>query len=462
MSEHERPSRVVTAGGTPRCEGDNGGGGRDNAAMESVAAQLALMAAEAACVAVVLSALLRGRHVFGLAPAYMTLGVMFHLAGFLAGALYVQVTPTLAMSPGSVVLFPANIFVVLFVYIREDTYEARKVIYGLCAANVVTVLLGALLSHHLPSAAVLNPQHLSPEIFLERPRIALVGTAVLFVDTILIVLVYEGLRRVLRGHRLLPIWGSMVSVLAFDTLIFVTGSFVENPAYVTILLAGLIGKSAVGTLYAFALYASLRWLEPVRAGSSGVHPALGDVFQVLTYRERYEQLRKQAAKDPLTRVNNRGFFDEALPQALSRAKVGNENVSLLMIDVDHFKTINDQAGHQEGDRVLKAIAASLSATVRGSDSVCRFGGEEFAIILEQTSLAQAESLARRIQAAIKRDCHWQSDGQAPQTVTVTIGAATSKEAASTEALLKLADARLYAGKRAGRDRVVATDPLTAS
>ncbi|MET0790375.1 MAG: hypothetical protein ABW061_02540, partial [Polyangiaceae bacterium] len=223
--------------------------------MDAVAAQLGLMAAEAVFVVGTLSVLLRARHVLGLAPVYTTLGVMYHLAGFLAGTLYVQVTPTLAMSPGSVVLFPANIFVVLFVYIREDTYEARKVIYGLCAANVVTVVLGALISGHLPSPVVLNPQHLSPGIFLERPRIALVGAAVLFADMISIVLVYEGLRRALTGQRLLPIWLSLLAVLAIDTLLFVTGSFLESPAFASILLAGLLGKSAVGSLYALALYA---------------------------------------------------------------------------------------------------------------------------------------------------------------------------------------------------------------
>lgn len=427
--------------------------------MDSVAAQLALMAVEAVCVVGTLSGLLRLRHVFGLAPVYTTLGVLYHLAGFLAGTLYVQVTSSLAMSPGSVVLFPANIFVVLFVYVREDTYEARKVIYGLFAANVITTLIGALIGLHLPSAAVLNPQHLSSAIFLERPRIALVGASALVIDLFLIVLVYEGLRRSLPGQRLLTLWLSLCSVLVVDTVLFVTGAFIESPAYQTILLAGLLGKGVVGTLYALALYAHLRWLEPSRPGSSGARPALGDVFQVLTYRERYEALRKRAHKDALTGVNNRGHFDEALPEALARGQRTGDVTSLLMIDVDHFKTINDEGGHLEGDRVLKSLAETLTAAVRGSDAVCRFGGEEFAIILEQTQLAQAEALARRIHAAVSRACSWRTD-QTPATSTsvkVTIGVAASNEAAATESLVRLADSRLYAGKRAGRDRVVAAD-----
>lgn len=432
--------------------------------MDTVAAQLGLMAAEALCVVAALSLLLRARHVLGLAPVYTTLGVLYHLAGFLAGTLYVQVTPTLAMSPGSVVLFPANIFVVLFVYIREDTYEARKVIYGLFAANMVTVLLGALISQHLPSTAVLNPQHLSPGIFLERPRIALVGAAVLFVDLILIVLSYEGLRRALSGQRLLPIWLSFLFVLAVDTVLFVTGAFVESPRFRSILLAGLLGKSAVGSLYALALHAHLRWWEPVRASVSGTRPALGDVLQVLTYRERYEALRKRADTDALTGVNNRGHFDEALPAALLRAQRVQEPLSLLMIDVDRFKAINDEAGHLEGDRVLKSIADALTTTVRGSDTVCRFGGEEFAIILEQTTLTQAVALATRIQVAISRSCSWLDNDHQTRAVTVTIGVASSHEASTAEALVRLADGRLYAGKRSSRNCVVAADlaALTAT
>ena len=425
--------------------------------MDSVTAQLGLMAAEALCVVGALSILLRARHTFGLAPVYTTLGVLYHLAGFLAGTLYVRVTPTLSMSPGSVVLFPANIFVVLFIYIREDTYEARKVIYGLCAANVVTVVLGALISAHLPSAAVLNPRHLSPEIFLERPRIALVGAAVLFVDMILIVLVYEGLRRAFAGQRLLPIWLSLLTVLAVDTLLFVSGAFLESPAYGSILIAGLLGKSAVGSLYALVLYAHIRWWEPARATASGTRPALGDVFQVLTYRERYEALQKRAQTDALTGVNNRGRFDEVLPGALARTQKGGAPLSLLMIDVDRFKSINDEAGHLEGDRVLRSIADTLTSTVRGTDLVCRFGGEEFAIILEETSLTQAVALANRIRTSVARQCHWFGSDQQMRPVTVTIGVSASHEARNPEALIRLADNRLYAGKRASRNCVVAAD-----
>lgn len=421
--------------------------------MDTVFEQLLLMGAEAVFVVTILTALLRARHVLGLAPTYMVLGVMFHMAGFLAGSLYVRVTPTLAMSPGSVVLFPANIMVVLFAYVHGDAYEARKVIYGLFAANVVTVLLGALIGQHLPSPIAINPLDLSAQVFVGSARIALVGASVLFADTVLIVVVYEWLKRRLVGRRLLPIWLSMVLVLVFDTLLFVTGSFVETPAYTSILMSGLLGKSVVGSFYALVLYGYVRVFKEDTPNTEH-YRALGDVLQVLTYRKRYETLRLQAKRDALTEVNNRGYFEEALPTALLQAQEAARPLALLMVDVDHFKRINDRAGHVEGDRVLRAVATTLTRAVRGSDSVCRYGGEEFAILLPDTTLAQGEALARRILTTVMRQCLWGETERKHEPVTVTIGVATSDETSSADALVRLADERLYSGKHAGRNRVV--------
>jgi diguanylate cyclase (GGDEF)-like protein len=415
------------------------------------------MVLEAVCVASLLLVLLRARSLFGLTPVYTTLGVLYHLAGFLAGTLYVGFTPDIAMSPGSMVLFPANIFVVLFVYMKEDAYEARRLIYGLFAANVAVILMGVLISQHLASPLVINPYHLSPALFLQHPRIALVGTTVLFVDTILIVLVYEWWKQVTPNARFLPIWLSITLVLALDQVWFATGSFVELPAYRSILVSGLIGKSVAGLIYSFALYAYLQLVEP-EAGAKGKAAAvIGDVFQLLTSRTKYEELRSQATKDALTGLYNRGYFDEALPRLVELAKQQHKSLALLMIDVDDFKKINDSAGHLEGDRILQSVAAAMTAQARGSDVVCRYGGEEFAIILPEADLAQGHALARRIQQAVPGACIWQRDSATAIHVTVTIGLAIASEAASPSALVARADERLYAGKRAGRNRVVGAE-----
>lgn len=417
------------------------------------------MVVEALSVASLLLVLLRCRPIFGLTPVYTTLGVLYHLAGFLAGTLYVGFTPEIAMSPGSMVLFPANIFVVLFVYLKEDAYEARKLIYGLFAANVAVIGMGILISQHLASPLVINPHRLAPDLFLQHPRIALVGTLVLFVDTILIVLVYEWFKQLTPYSRFLPIWLSMTLVLALDQVWFATGSFVELPTFRSILISGLIGKAAAALIYATMLSAYLALVEKEPLAKGGA--AIGDMFQLLTYRQKYEALRSQVTKDALTGLYNRGYFNEALPRLMAGAKAQDQALALLMIDVDDFKTINDTAGHVEGDRILQCIATALTAEARGSDVVCRYGGEEVAIVLPATDLSQGYALARRIQAAVPRSCVWQRDKATSCNVTVTIGLAVASEVSSSAELVELADQRLYAGKRAGRNRVVGAEQLAA-
>jgi diguanylate cyclase (GGDEF)-like protein len=419
--------------------------------------QAVLMVVEGLLVASLLLLLLRVRKTFGLTPVYTTLGVLYHLAGFLAGTLYVGFTPELTMSPGSMVLFPANIFVVLFVYIQENAYEARRLIYGLFAANIAVIVMGFMISLHLASPLIINPHQLSPSLFLQHPRIALVGTTVLFVDTILIVLVYEWLKKLTPRSRFIPIWLSMTLVLALDQVWFATGSFVELPAYRSILVSGLIGKAGAALLYssALALYLAVVEKEPLQDGAS-----VGDVFHLLTYRRKYEELRSQATKDALTGLYNRGYFIEELPRLMAESNQHGRPLSLLMIDVDDFKKVNDTAGHIEGDRILQGVAVALMGEARRSDVVCRYGGEEIALILPETDLAQGYAVARRILSAVPKVCTWH-DRTSTRSVTVTIGLATTSDASSPEQLVARADERLYAGKRAGRNRVVGGEELAA-
>jgi len=173
--------------------------------MSGLPAQIALMAVEAGFAAVLILALFRTRRVWGLAPVYTTVGVFYYLATLLAGTTFIRVTPELLMSPGSVALFPASLFAVLLVYIREDAKEARNMIYGLLIANVSASLLGVLVSQHLTGPLAFNPLSLSPAVFVQSPRLFVVGTVVLFADTILIILVYEAVSHVLRP-LFLRIW----------------------------------------------------------------------------------------------------------------------------------------------------------------------------------------------------------------------------------------------------------------
>ncbi len=182
------------------------------------------------------------------------------------------------------------------------------------------------------------------------------------------------------------------------------------------------------------------------------------VVAQLELRRTVEELQSFAIRDPLTGLFNRRYFDSALPMELERSKRYEDPVSLLLVDADRFKTINDTHGHQEGDRVLMLISKILTMNLRASDVVCRFGGEEFAVVLPHTSIDVAAQLAERVRAGIAEGTEQVNPPLAGGPVTVTIGvAACPKEANDATQLIAVADRRLYAGKMHGRDRVVAFD-----
>src|SRR5690606_31402616 len=117
----------------------------------------------------------------------------------------------------------------------------------------------------------------------------------------------------------------------------------------------------------------------------------------LRIKKQTDDLRKQASVDPLTNVANRRSFDRALAREVARAQESNTGVSLLMVDVDHFKSINDECGHPAGDRCLTSVARVLKQLVsRPMDLVARYGGEEFAVVLAPSTLAEAEELAQMV------------------------------------------------------------------
>jgi NCS2 family nucleobase:cation symporter-2 len=161
------------------------------------------------------------------------------------------------------------------------------------------------------------------------------------------------------------------------------------------------------------------------------------------------------SRDALTGLFNRGFFDEVLPLELAASDRQALPTSLLLIDLDHFKSINDRFGHPEGDRVLKEFAEALRDSLRAADVACRIGGEEFAVILPQAAGPAARQLAERIRERMLERLRATDSPLARDGVTATAGIATFPiEGETAEELIGVADERLYEGKRAGRDRVV--------
>ncbi len=168
------------------------------------------------------------------------------------------------------------------------------------------------------------------------------------------------------------------------------------------------------------------------------------------------QLYESSVKDSLTGAHNREYFAERLKTEVAYAKRHETQLSLMMIDVDHFKKVNDTYGHPAGDAVLVAVVAAIAGTLRGEDVLARYGGEEFAVILRGIELANAVIAAERVRELIAA-LSVNHDGRTIScAVSIGVASAACIDEASAEGMVAVADRRLYLAKRSGRNRVVSS------
>lgn len=175
-----------------------------------------------------------------------------------------------------------------------------------------------------------------------------------------------------------------------------------------------------------------------------------------TLQQQLEHQRSDALTDSLTGLANRRAFDQAITAAIEKATTEALPLCLLMIDIDHFKVVNDTHGHLIGDKVLRYIAGVLRESVRGEDVVARYGAEEFAVVLLNTTSEGAKHVAEKIRSRIAdRPLKRVNTGIAIGQVTVSLGLALFKQAETPEQFIERADRGLYTAKQQGRNRVVA-------
>lgn len=172
-----------------------------------------------------------------------------------------------------------------------------------------------------------------------------------------------------------------------------------------------------------------------------------------------ERMKKLSITDDLTETYNYRYFMESLDLELRRAKRYEYPISLMMLDIDHFKIYNDTHGHMAGDRVLKHVAHVMKETVRHTDILARYGGEEFAGILIKTSLGEAYQIAERVRKAVEDFAIDHEETQPQGRLTVSVGISTlGPKVSSLKGLIKTADDALYEAKRAGRNRIAISQP----
>lgn len=178
--------------------------------------------------------------------------------------------------------------------------------------------------------------------------------------------------------------------------------------------------------------------------------------KVVELQRAKNQLRELALTDDLTLLPNRRRFQQTLARELARAKRFDRQLSILLIDVDHFKRINDDYGHPMGDLVLQQLATTLDHNVRHTDLAARYGGEEFGIVLAETPKTGALTVANQLRRRVAERPFGVDDQASPTHLTISIGVATYPEdATDAENLISTADRRLYRAKEDGRDRVIA-------
>jgi diguanylate cyclase (GGDEF)-like protein len=175
--------------------------------------------------------------------------------------------------------------------------------------------------------------------------------------------------------------------------------------------------------------------------------------------EAQRRLEEQSVTDALTGLKNRRFFDERLREEFGRAQRYGDHLSLIMLDLDHFKDVNDRHGHPAGDVVLREAGALIRGTIRDPDICARYGGEEFAVILPKTHMNGALVVADRIRRALGKKTYAlpaaAPGGPATVQITASVGVSfyPAKDITSSDLLLRFADEALYEAKRAGRDAI---------
>jgi diguanylate cyclase (GGDEF)-like protein/PAS domain S-box-containing protein len=221
------------------------------------------------------------------------------------------------------------------------------------------------------------------------------------------------------------------------------------------------GQGQILGLLTIALEVSPRSMRPARDAEQRLRAMADRVGPALANLKLRDALREMALRDGLTGMYNRRYLEDALNRELHRAERSGKHVSVLMIDIDHFKRFNDKYGHDAGDFVLGEVARAIARSIRPSDIACRYGGEELVLVLPEADLECAHERAEELRRAI-RDTKLTHLGQSLPTPSASFGIAVyPANGAQPIELLKAADQALYRAKQEGRDRVCAAAGATA-
>lgn len=389
----------------------------------------------------------------GLAPLMLVVGMLEGVKYHVAAWLSIDMPGGGSVTAGSLVSYINLLAVMLVVHLKAGLAAARVMAWGVIA---LSLMLGALHGLYLLLAqqpgvglrVLTQVDHWASGL-----RIQSVGNALLLLGLVGSVLLLEGLRQ--RGLALLPaLVLALQGVVQLDTPLFLLLAFGPESLTAPTLLANALGKGGMALFFAL-----LAWLLLRRSGverlSIRLRGRIGALLGAYAFRQsRLEDLEREVQTDPLTGVLNRRFLESTVPDILRLDQRRGDPSSLLLLDIDHFKALNDRHGHLVGDQALRHVAGLLQQSLRHHDCVIRYGGEEFLLLLPGAGAAAAQGVAQQVLASLAQRPLTLPDGS-PMALGATIGVAVSPADGRTwPALLACADQRMYEGKRAGRGRVV--------
>jgi diguanylate cyclase (GGDEF)-like protein len=386
----------------------------------------------------------------GLLPLLLVLALLEGFKYFVAAYIVIELPGLGGVELGSLVSYVNLLVCVQAVYIRLGAGATRQITWSLVAISLLTSGISALLALLVQQPGVTMLLPLDARVLLQSGWVLLLGNTLLLTGLLASVVLAQALLR--RGWGLWPaLVLSLQTVMLVDTLLFqLLMAGPEALRWEGGLRANLIGKSLVGLLLGSL---AAWWLRDAqRPSASG--PAAWELLIAMSFRHRLEELERELQTDALTGVFNRRYLERAVPDVLRLDRQRGHPTALVLLDLDHFKQLNDRHGHLVGDQALRHVAELLRRGVRHHDSVIRYGGEEFLLVLPGTAAQEAAQLGKQMLAALRAQPMALSDASLlPVSATAGVAAAPV-DGDDWSSLLQCADERLYQGKRSGRDQVV--------
>lgn len=396
------------------------------------------------------SALLLGtfhlRRQLGLSAVVAVVASFQFLQAILGQAMYWPFAGDYLLTPGSCVLYASNLAILLYAHARAGAKASRKILYGVLIANVAVSLVSATIGLHIETIEPVRFVDVPTVIFTQNIGFALAGIASLYLSQIVAIVILEWMRARLPSlPPAIPLTVALVGALVFDSVFFLSLTFWGADNLATLLTSSIFSKGAGGLAFGIV------WGLMLQRKPTSESTQFGQVLRFLLFRDELEQLRLAAMTDPLTGLYNRRKYDQHMGEMLDDDE-GPATFALMLFDADNFKAVNDTLGHSKGDALLLSISETVHHAIRDDDMAYRFGGDEFAVILEECSRENARKVAERI-TDFKFD-HPELEDPVTLSGGVSIYPDDGKD---RDTLFEIADRRLYAAKDHDRKGKVEID-----